>query len=203
VVLDGGAIIDDTVMRDQSGWSNMIHIVGGLAANDGPGFAVGRDKYLWVDGSRSLDDLGERLTMGVWVCPEGVKHGLVDIFTNGDTHVLQIGDGRTLTFFAGGWGRGDCTVDLPADWVHHWHYLVGVCDPGGLKLYIDGQLRGTTPFEKGVHLFGGNNTWMLGRNEEFPGERIFEGQVDRPAIYQSALSAAAIYQLYIKERHQP
>ncbi len=191
VVLDGGAIIGDTMMEDRSGWENVIHVV------------AGREPYLWVAGSRALDDLGERLTMCVWVYPEVVKKGLVDIFTNGDTHVLQVGDGRTLTFFAGGWGRGDCTVDLPADWLHHWHYLAGVCDPSGLKVYIDGQLRGTTPLEKGVHLFGGNNTWMLGRNEEFPGERIFVGQVDRPAIYQSALSADAIYQFYIKERHQP
>ena len=190
-MLDGGAIIGDTMMEDRSGWENVIHVV------------AGREPYLWVAGSRSLDDLGERLTMGVWVYPEVVKKGLVDIFTNGDTHVLQIGDGRTLTFFAGGWGRGDCTVDLPVDWLHHWHYLAGVCDPNGLKVYIDGQLRGTTPLEKGVYLFGGNNTWMLGRNEEFPGERLFEGRVDGPAIYQSALSADAIYQLYIKERHQP
>ena len=192
VVLDGGAIIGDTMMEDRSGWGNVIHVVGG------------RDNYLWVAGSRSLDDLGERLTMGVWVYPEdALGKGLVDIFTNGDTHVLQIAGGERLTFFAGGWGRGDCTVDLPADWLHHWHYLAGVCEPEGLKVYIDGKLRGTTPLEKSVHLFGGNNTWMLGRNEEFPGERIFHGRVDRPAIYQSALSADTIYQLYIKERHHP
>jgi beta-galactosidase len=191
VVLDGGTVVGDTVMRDESGWGNTIHVVGGP------------DPYLWVGRSRSLDDLGERLTMCVWVYPDTVKQGLVDIFTNGDTHVLQIGDGKTLTFFAGGWGRGDCTVDLPADWLRHWHLLTGVCDLTGLKVYIDGQLRGTTPLEKGVHLFGGGNTWMVGRNEEFPGERIFTGRVARPRIYQSALSADIIYHLFIKEREQP
>jgi len=188
VVLDG-VWIGDTAMVDRSGWANELHVSGG------------RDRYLWIDRSRSLnDDLGERLTMCVWVYPEVSKSGLVDIFTNGDTHVLQISGGRSLTFFAGGWGRGDCTVDLPGDWLRHWHLLTGVCDESGLRLYIDGQLRGYTKLEKGVHLFGSGNTWMLGRNEEFPGERIFEGRVDLPRIYQEALGADAIHDLYEKEK---
>jgi hypothetical protein len=141
--------------------------------------------------------------MCVWVYPEAAKNGLVDIFTNGDTHVLQIGGGRTLTFFAGGWGRGDCTVDLPADWLRHWHLLTGVCDEGGLRLYIDGQLHGYTKLEKSVHLFGDGNTWMLGRNEEFPGERIFDGRVDRPRIYQEALPADVISRIYEQQKAQP
>ena len=176
-------------MADRSGWENIFHL-------------TGRPRYLWLGPSRSLDDLGERLTMCVWIFPEASKNGLVDIFTNGDTHVLQIGGGRTLTFFAGGWGRGDCTVDLPADWLHHWHLLTGVCDEGGLRLYIDGQLRGETKLEKVVHLFGGGNTWMLGRNEEFPGERMFEGRVDRPRIYQEALPADVISRIYEQEKAQ-
>lgn len=191
VVLEGGPVVGDTVMEDRSGWGNALHAAGG------------QNRYWWVRGSRSLDDLGERLTMSVWVYPEASKRGLVDVFTNGDTHVLQIGNGKTLTFFAGGWGRGDCTVDLPEDWLGHWHMLTGVCDEDGLRLYIDGQLRGVTKLEKGVHLFGGGNTWMLGRNEEFPGERIFEGRVDRPRIYVAALPAEAVNALYEKERKQP
>lgn len=188
VVLDG-VWIGDTVMVDRSGWENIIHV-------------AGRPRYLWLSPSRPLDDLGERLTMCVWVFPEASKNGLVDIFTNGDTHVLQIGGGRTLTFFAGGWGRGDCTVALPADWLRHWHLLTGVCDENGERLYIDGQLRGETKLEKVVHLFGGGNTWMLGRNEEFPGERIFEGRVDRPRIYQEALPADVISRIYEQEKTQ-
>ena len=206
VVLDGGGVIGDTLMTDRSGWGNTLHIAGGGVPNGGQavaadtrGAAVGRDRYLWVSGSPSLADLGEKLTMCVWVYPEAATgQGLVDIFTNGDTHVLQIGGGgSTLTFFAGGWGRGDCTVDLPANWLHHWHYLSGVCDTDGLTVYIDGQWRRHTPLEKGVHLFGGDNTWMLGRNEEFPGQRIFEGRVDRPMIVQEALDAGTIHALYL------
>jgi hypothetical protein len=43
---------------------------------------------------------------------------------------------------------------------------------------------------------------MLGRNEEFPGERIFEGRVDRPRIYQEALPADVISRIYEQEKTQ-
>lgn len=206
VVLDGGAVVGDSVMQDGSGWGNTLHFGSwtgaqgrGAPAVRQAGAELGRDRYLWVAGSRSLDDLGERLTMSVWVYPEATAPGLVDIFTNGDTHVLQVSGGRRLTFFAGGWGRGDCTVDLPADWLGHWHLLTGVCDTAELRLYIDGELRGTTTLEKSVHLFGGGNTWMLGRNEEFPGQRIFTGRVSRPRIYLEALSAELIHHLFAEQ----
>ena len=200
VVLDGGEPVGDTLLPDGSGWGNILRVAGKARPGEGRGILVGSEDYLWAAGSRSLDDLGERLTMSVWVYPRvAAGPGLIDIFTNGDTHVLQIAGGRSLTFFAGGWGRGDCTVDLPVDWVGHWHYLAGVCDGGGLRLYVDGQLRGYTPMEKSVHLIGGGNTWMVGRNEEFPGQRIFEGRVDRPMLFQEALSAETIYNIYIKD----
>jgi hypothetical protein len=166
-------------------------------------FRLGKDSYIRVPGSPGLGDLGERLTMLLWVYPEETHKGLVDIFTNGDNHVLQVVDGRQLTFFAGGWGRGDNTVDLPADWVGHWHLIAGVCGADGLRVYIDGASKGFTPLEKSVHLFGGDNTWMIGRNEEFPGQRIFTGDVRRPRIYQEALSAEDILTIYRKESSNP
>jgi hypothetical protein len=141
--------------------------------------------------------------MMLWVYPEANRRGLTDIFTNGDNHVLQVVDGRQLTFFAGGWGRGDCTVDLPSDWEGHWHLIAGVCDESGLKVYIDGVRRGSTPMEKSVHLYGGENTWMIGGNEEFPGQRLYKGKLRRPRIFQDALSDEAIGAIYQKETDNP
>jgi Concanavalin A-like lectin/glucanases superfamily len=189
VVLDG-------LLRDSSGWGNQVRLSEPVDTG-GRGVRMGKDVYGWMAGSRSLDDLGRRLTMAIWVYPVKKEEGLVDVFTNGDEHVLQIVGGRWLTFFAGGWGRGDCTVDLPADWLDHWHFLTGVCDSIGLRLYIDGSLRGFTPLEGGGVLRGSGDVWMIGRNAEFPGQRIFEGRVDRPMIVQEALDAAAVRALYL------
>jgi hypothetical protein len=190
------AVVLDGLLRDSSGWGNRVQLSGPVDTV-GRGVRVGAAVYGWMAGSRSLDELGRRLTMAIWVNPVKKEEGLVDIFTNGDEHVLQIAGGRSLTFFAGGWGRGDCTVDLPADWLNHWHFLTGVCDTDGLRLYIDGSLRGFTLLGGGLVLSGAGNVWMIGRNAEFPGQRIFEGRVDRPMIVQEALDAAAVRALYL------
>jgi hypothetical protein len=194
----------DSLLRDGSGFGN-----DGL----GKGGRLGVADHIRLPGSPSLGDMGERLTMLLWVHPEAkggkgmmdMKEGggLVDIFTNGDNHVLQVAGGRQLTFFAGGWGRGDCTVDLPADWVGHWHMIAGVCGVDGLRVYIDGMQRGFTPLEKSVHLFAGDNTWMIGCNEEFPGQRIYTGYIRRPRIFQEALSTEDILTIYRKESNNP
>jgi len=110
--------------------------------------------------------------------------------------VLQLKDGKTLTFFAGGWGRGDCTVDLPDDWVGHWHHLAGVCTGSTLLLYIDGRLAGRSVVDGVVNL-SVTNKWVLGRNEEFPGERIFEGRVRDAKVYAAALGEAEIRALAV------
>lgn len=191
------AVVLDGLLSDSSGWGNKVQLSGQVEAGE-RGVRLGKDVYGWIAGSRSLDELGKRLTMAIWVYPMKREEGLVDVFTNGDEHVLQMTGGRTLTFFAGGWGRGDCTVDLPSDWLNHWHFITGVCDDDGLRLYIDGSLAGSTPLAGGEALHGGGSTWMIGRNEEFPGQRIFEGRVDRPMIVQEALDAAAIHALYLQ-----
>ncbi|MBS1664420.1 MAG: GH92 family glycosyl hydrolase [Bacteroidetes bacterium] len=178
----------DSGLVDRSGFGNKAVSEGGL---------------IRIKGSPSLDDLGERLTMMIWVRPEERVGGLVDVFTNGDNHVLQVVNGKQLSFFAGGWGRGDCTVDLPADWVGKWHLIAGVCDKSGLRVYIDGQPKGFTPLEKNVHLSGGDNVWMVGGNEEFPGQRFYKGGFRRPRIFVEALSEKDILTIYSKESTNP
>jgi len=174
--------------KDSSGFGHDAKDVG-----KGPLF--GKDYYLEVPNSSSLDSMGETLTMMAWVYPAGKGDNLVDIFTKGDNHVLQVGGNRTLTFFAGGWGRGDCTIDLPSDWWGHWHHIAGVCEGTVLKLYIDGELMGTSAVDGRVNL-SVTNKWTLGRNEEFPGQRVFKGYIEHARVFTEALTTEAIRHLY-------
>jgi hypothetical protein len=174
---------------------------GGAAGHEGSerpagggGLLLGKKRYVIVPGSPSLDSMGETMTIMVRVYPATKSRGLVDIFTKGDNHVLQVKDGKTLTFFAGGWGRGDCTVDLPDDWIGHWHHLAGVCTGQVLLLYIDGRLAGRSVVDGVVNLSVANK-WVVGRNEEFPGERIFEGRVCDARVYAAALGEGEIQAL--------
>ncbi|HVU95787.1 MAG TPA: GH92 family glycosyl hydrolase [Puia sp.] len=172
--------LSDSLLVDRSGLGNSVSRVG-----------VSGDSFVEVANSPSLDEMGETLTMAAWVYPSEKGEGLVDIFTKGDHHVLQVKNNQQLSFFAGGWGRGDCTVDLPADWFGHWHHIAGVCTGDGLKLYIDGKLKGSTKLDERVNL-SGTNRWVLGRNEEFPGQRRFKGLLDKVQVWAEPLSGAAI-----------
>ncbi|MCC8408207.1 GH92 family glycosyl hydrolase [Mucilaginibacter sp. UR6-1] len=195
----GGVKVTDMI-PDSSGFGSNGHII--LANKNSSGhFVFNEDNYVEVPNAASLDEMGETLTMMGWVYPTGNEKGLVDIITKGDSHVLQVTDQKTLTFFAGGWGRGDCTVNLPADWRDNWHHIAGVCSGKKLELYIDGILSGTAETEESADL-SNTSKWVLGRNEEFPGERIFHGQMDKVKIYKTPLTAAEISNIYKQERRK-
>ncbi|GAA3919394.1 hypothetical protein GCM10022209_10300 [Chitinophaga oryziterrae] len=173
---------------DKSGFGNNGEIIG---ASSGEPFLLGKDCFVEVPNAPSLDVMGNTLTMMAWVYPIGHDKGLIDMVTKGDSHVLQTENGKTLTFFAGGWGRGDVTVPVPDNWKDHWHHIAGVCYGDSLKLYIDGQLKGTTIVSDNVNL-SGINKWTLGRNEEFPSARIFNGYMDKVKVFAAPLSEKEI-----------
>lgn len=183
------------IVQDESGFGNNGKIIGtkylGDSALKGK-LLIGKDCYVEIPNSSSLDRLEESITMMVWVYPIAGGNELIDLFTKGDNHVLQVSGNKDLTFFAGGWGRGDCSVALPSNWLNNWHHIAGVCDGKSLKVYIDGVQGNTTQFENSVNL-SVTNKWNLGRNEEFPNERIFNGYMDKVKVFVAALSADEIY----------
>jgi len=125
-----------------------------------------------------------------WINPDEQSRGLTDIITKGDFIVLQA-RGKTISFFAGGWGRGTCTVMLPENWVNKWHHIAGVSDGNSLKIYIDGKEIGNIYINKPANLSSGG-IWTVGRNYEFPGERIFNGLVDHIKIFSEPLTPSEI-----------
>lgn len=188
----------DNVIADRSGFGNDGRVMHGtstlLSAR-----RLNKNCYIEVPGSLSVDSMGQTITMMLWVYPIGKSNGLVDVFTKGDYHVLQVAGNKEITFFAGGWGRGECTAPLPANWFNNWHHIAGVCDGANLRLYIDGKLKGELPLQDRVNL-SAPNKWTIGRNEEFPGQRIFDGYVDKVKIFAAALSADELGKIVTKEK---
>jgi hypothetical protein len=172
--------LGDGLLTDSSGFGNVVRRMGSP-----------EDGYVEVENSASLDQMGETITMAARVYPTERGEELMDILTKGDNHVLQVKDNKQLSFFAGGWGRGDCTVDLPAGWVGHWHHIAGVCTGDGLRVYIDGKLAGSSKLTDRVNL-SVTNKWTLGRNEEFPGQRIFKGRLADVRVWSEPLSDGEI-----------
>lgn len=199
LLLDFRSIVPGKAVTDSSGFHNNGKIISGSLANNKDRLLFGDSTYVEVANSPALDNMGESITMMGWVYPMGNEKGLIDIITKGDNHVLQMTDNKTLTFFAGGWGRGDCTVNLPVDWQQHWHHIAGICNGKTLYIYIDGVLAGTTLLEVSADL-SVNNKWTLGRNEEFPSERVFHGYINRVKVFKAALSANDIKTIVSSEK---
>ncbi len=195
-----GRVVRGEQMRETGGRAGrQFRGVDGGEKRDTTGLLLfGKDCYVEIPNSLSLDSIGETLTMMAWVYPVTGGEELVDIFTRGDNNVLQVVDNKRLSFFAGGWGRGDCTVDLPADWLGHWHHIAGVCEGSVLRVYIDGEQKGMSRVEGRVNL-SGINKWTLGRNEEFPGKRVFNGYLDKVKLFAAPLTGEEIRGITDKE----
>jgi len=182
----------DTI-KDQSGlWNNgLIH---GRSGDPAPFLqAIKADSicYAVIPNAKSLDNLDERITIMAWVKPTGNNSGLADIITKGDFIALQSSGSKSLSWFAGGWGRGSCSADLPDNWMNNWHHIAGVADGRTLKIYIDGVESGSVTINPPVNL-SSPARWMLGRNEEFPDQRFFDGFVNHFKIFVEPLSEAEI-----------
>ncbi len=190
---------DTTTIEDRSGFGNRIHVKSGVYPAGGKLLPLGPGTFVDVEPSENLDQMEESLTMMAWVFPKGGEPGLVDLLTKGDHHVLQTNDNKTLTFFAGGWGRGDCTVDLPENWKDEWHHIAGVCKADMLWLYIDGALAGSAKVDGTVNL-SVNSRWEVGRNEEFPSERVFHGFMDRIKVFAQPLGSVEIAKIVNAEK---
>ncbi|WP_170970995.1 GH92 family glycosyl hydrolase [Ilyomonas limi] len=190
IVLDiPGEIMGKEMVTDVSGFENNGHKA-----------AFGN--YIELPHTASLDSNGTALTMIAWIYDAGTNKPLVELIAKGDNHVLQLVNGKSLTFFAGGWGRGDCTVQLPEDWQGRWHQIAGVCNSADLRVYIDGKLQGITPLEEEINLDVAAK-WTIGSNEEFPLDRTFTGQMRDVKIYIAPLSVADIQSIYQKEKVYP
>ncbi|MRX75018.1 hypothetical protein GJU39_02860 [Pedobacter petrophilus] len=184
---------------DASGFNNNALLISESKDTKKHFIDLGDSTYLEIPNAPSLDQMENNLTIMAWVYPAGEGKGLTDILTKGDSHVIQTTDNKTLTFFAGGWGRGDCTIKLPADWERKWHHIAGVCEGDVLTIYLDGKLAGSAKVD-GIANLSNTSQWQIGRNEEFPSERIFHGKMDQVKVYGQPLLAKDIEALFEREK---
>ena len=73
-----------------------------------------------------------------------------------------------------------------------WHHLAGTYDGSNLRLYVDGDLKATTPHVGSISTNGYNVN--IGRNTQETG-RLYNGTIDDVRIYNNALSQADILEL--------
>jgi beta-galactosidase len=122
---------------------NKAHLVPG---EDGKAlYLSGHDDWLEVYRDPTLDISGTELTLSFHVLPEAYN-GYATYLTKGDYQfgIVQ-SDESHLDFYLNTRRKVTLTGDLPDDWEHKWHHVVGIYDGTKMDLYVDGKLLATQP----------------------------------------------------------
>ena len=182
---------EGVTIPDRSGLSNNGFAKKTISITHLPGSVV-KDSVNFIEfnHSSSLDGPDHQITIMGWVYPTKQTR-ISDIISKGDHIVIQTHGNSRITFFAGGWGRGTCSANLPDNWLNNWHHITGVCDGNSLKLYIDGKESGNQVVAPPANLSTAA-CWMIGRNEEFPDQRFFHGLIDEVKIFAEPLTDSEI-----------
>lgn len=171
------------------------------AAIAGPSTAMGfngTDEYAYSNRRHAQPT---RFSTETWIKTTTVRGGKIIGFGNltmqnsgqYDKHVYMRNDGRLMF---GVYSGGTRTVTTPAAYNDGaWHHVVATQGPGGMALYVDGQLRAANPLYTGSESYQGY--WRVGGDNlanwpNRPTSNFFAGQIDETAVYPTALSSSQV-----------
>ncbi|WP_246257763.1 glycoside hydrolase family 2 TIM barrel-domain containing protein [Amycolatopsis anabasis] len=171
------------------------HLTGAPAVVDGHrGKALsfsGLDDFVEVYRDRKLDLTGRGLTLDAWVKPAKPWTGDFTVIAKGDhQYALKMKTENTLEFFVHSGTWRTVRAQVPADFYEKWHRVSGTYDGSALRLYLDGEEVGSTPFSGPID--ASSYPVNVGRNPETMQDqytgRMAHGAVDDVRIYDHALT---------------
>ncbi|MET9921527.1 LamG domain-containing protein [Streptomyces sp. NPDC006435] len=175
------------------------------AAVAGPSTAIGfngSDEYAY---SNRRHPQPTRFSVETWIRTTTTKGGRIIGFSNltmqnstqYDKHVYMRDDGRLVFGLKSGSVR---TITTPSAYNNGaWHHVVATQGPGGMALYVDGQLRASSALYTDNEKYDGY--WRVGGDNlngwpSRPTSNFFAGQIDETAVYPTALSGAQVSSHY-------
>lgn len=114
--------------------------------------------------------------------------------------------GTDLYFAINQDGGGDTTATFDManlGSIQEWHHYVGVYDfeAGEVRLYVDGELRATGSITAETQLLSDTGELTIGWDDGMTGTRYFDGKMDDVRLYERAITAAEVVELYGKIGH--
>jgi type II secretory pathway pseudopilin PulG len=191
-----------TIASDSSGSGNNGTLVNMTPASD---WVTGKvNNGLDFDGSNDYVNCGNNaslnitsnITVAAWVKTRDCGNSQHNPYVvKGDTsYALKQRSDNYAEFFiydAGNWYAALYQVNSSFNNV--WHHLAGTYDGLKVKLYVDGVLRNTVNHNGSIA--SNNYNVQLGKDAQNT-DRLYDGVLDSVRIYNRALSAAEITQLY-------
>ncbi len=133
-------------LKDSSPYDTPAHLMGNAKVVKGTLRLSGHDEWVEVYRANNVELSSKALTISFDVKPGklcGMYEGAPYV-TKGNTQfgVVQRGNDK-LQFYLHSGVKHTLDVDLPADWIGNWHHVVASWDGKEMRLYIDGQLKGS------------------------------------------------------------
>jgi hypothetical protein len=204
----------DTVL-DRSGNNNHGLLINGTRRDGIYGKAVelrGRDdSHVSIPGSASLNSLTDQVSVTAWafpnVAPDGFKvivSRQVGTLLHPDQFYLGFGPESGTMHYKWHLGTDDSGTLLEGDIYsgtpdnNRWIHLAGTYDGSIMRLYVDGIEIGSRPLSGIIRV--DDNAVTIGGEENGPAPQVvdgeFEGLIDEVRIYNRALSASEIREVF-------
>jgi hypothetical protein len=167
------------------------------------GDALNFDGAFYVQIANHTDfNITDNITLAAWVSVDAFEQDWQTMFCRGDwswrLHRSSSSDYAAfhMSGLANGWGADGTTTNIrvPKRWLH----LVGTYKNGvGAKLYINGALESSNSGVTGLINTSGSDPVTIGAQIDSGGlRRQWRGQIDDVRLYNRALSAADVSELY-------
>lgn len=156
----------------------------------------GSSGYVSIPDSQSLDTFVTNITIELWIkvnqtTPNADWRGIV---TKGNSswRLQGVQGANTINFAANGLNTDlSCNKNINDE---SWHHVAAVYDGTNIYLYVDGLLDASKP-ATGL-IVQNQDAVYLGANPESPNPYYFNGLLDEVALYNRAISAQEIQNIY-------
>jgi hypothetical protein len=186
------------IAADSSGGNHNGTLIGNVKWAKGRiGGAIeldGHDSFVRI-ADKSAFDMADEVTVACWVNFRSVPVEWTAIVTKGDSawRLSTVNRERKFHMSVNDYNRNDLdTISLNGSSTMsdgEWHHVAAVYNGSVMKLYVDGKLDATKPWDGGIAK--NNFNVLIGENAEKSG-RCFDGLIDDVRIYNYALSESEI-----------
>lgn len=200
----GKTPLGPTDLDGTAGGVSAIAYVSGVASKEGSDTAIELDGTNWVEIAVDPNWLhfDDEITVSAWIrTPTATPFGgntWPGIVTKGDSswRIAVDGSGTTAEMASGLYGQPDFTVVAGVQTVTNatWKHIVGTYDSETIAIYIDGILDTTADVSDPI----AKNDYRvrIGANAETIPPRALPAKIDEVRIFDRALSAARVLQMF-------
>ena len=167
-------------------WTTSGRINGALTLN-------GTNQYVDVPYSSSIDLTGTNLTIAAWVNISAVNGDYQAIFGKDFQYRLLLGANLSSFLFQINSSTNAFSNTFAALTFRTWHHVAVTYNGTTVNFYLDGQNVGSVAMTQSITSTG---VYDAGIGNSFTSYYFLEGSIDDVRVYNRALSAKEVWQLY-------